>query len=113
MIRARLLLILSLAIFVTSMPNDFENDDLEDRKDKGNPLGLVPNGNTVCGWAGRAPFCTKNWTPMKCKNWMKNYFWWTHEVKYSKYWFVAKTDKKGDGKKCATGTKAACCMNAE
>lgn len=42
-----------------------------------------------CYWSGKAPFCNG-----KCQN------------RYS----VLKTDKYGDGKKCATGNKVYCCF---
>ena len=94
MIQVRLIILLSLTIFVTAMPNDFEE------------LGLKVNdraARTVCGWVGTPPFCKNSWNGDKCAEALR--------VPKHPDWYVKKTSKKADGKKCLTGKRAMCCRD--
>merc|ERR1711934_554545 len=92
MIQARLLIILSLAIFVTAMPNNINEESELEVSDRGR--------NKVCSWAGTAPACRTSWNGKKCRDSLQS---------ISTGWFVEKTSKKGDGRRCWTGKKAYCC----
>ena len=87
MIQVRLFVILSLAIFVTAMPNSFKGSKSE-----------VSDRGTVCEWAGNTPFCTSNWNGDKCAAFFRSAY---------NNWYVEKTKKGG----CWTGKKAYCCHN--
>ena len=87
MIQARLLIIFSLAIFVTAMPNTSKGSKSE-----------VADRGTVCDWAGSSPFCRSNWDGDDCKDYFGSIY---------SNWYVQKT-KKGN---CWTGKKAKCCHN--
>ena len=108
MIQARLLIILSLAFFVSAMPNDYGViDNVENGMElKATDRFVGPNGG-ICRWLGTAPFCKSSsyWTDDRCKDELS----WAY-TGYNRFW-VEKKSKKGDGSKCWSGTKAMCCYS--
>ena len=81
---------------LSSSKSNREEEGLEDRQ---------ANQKVKCGWAGTAPFCSKSWSPSKCRKFFAS-------AVVAEHWWVEKTHNKGDGNKCWSGKKAYCCHDA-